>query len=98
VDEGVPAGRRTGRRDRGRPRRQLVDGIGDHDGFGLRDTSGREQWLAAAYRRTALNEALERLGDPHDKSVRRLFSGLDLAWSAPSRAGDDVDSWADLDD
>jgi molybdopterin-guanine dinucleotide biosynthesis protein A len=77
---------------------QLIDGIGEHDGFGLLDTDSREQWLAAAYRRTALVEALKRVGDPRDKSVRRLFLGLDLAWSAPSRAGDDVDSWADLDD
>ncbi|NEA33116.1 NTP transferase domain-containing protein [Streptomyces sp. SID13031] len=81
---------------------QLVDGVGDstsgRDGFGLLDSGGREQWLAAAYRRTALVEALKRIGDPRDKSVRRLFLGLDLAWSAPSRAGDDVDSWADLDD
>ena len=77
---------------------QLVDGIGEHDGFGLLDTGSREQWLAAAYRRTALVEALKRVGDPRNKSVRRLFLGLDLAWSTPSRAGDDVDSWADLDD
>jgi molybdopterin-guanine dinucleotide biosynthesis protein A len=77
---------------------QLVDGIGEHDGFGLLDTGSREQWLAAAYRRTALVKALQRVGDPQNKSVRRLFLGLDLAWSMPSRAGDDVDSWADLDD
>ena len=77
---------------------ELVAGVGEHDGYGLLDTDGREQWLAAAYRRTALGEALTRLGDPRDKSVRRLFSGLDLAWSEPSRAGDDVDSWADFDD
>ncbi|WP_433013405.1 molybdenum cofactor guanylyltransferase [Kribbella sp. CA-294648] len=77
---------------------QLASGIGEHDGFGLRDTGSREQWLAAAYRRTALVEALQRLGDPHNQSVRRLFHGLNLAWSAPTRAGDDVDSWADLDD
>jgi molybdopterin-guanine dinucleotide biosynthesis protein A len=77
---------------------QLVDGVNEHDGFGLLDTDSREQWLAAAYRRTALVEAMKRIGDPQNKSVRRLFLGLDLAWSAPSRAGDDVDSWADLDD
>lgn len=77
---------------------QLVDGVGDHDGYGLLDTGGREQWLAAAYRRTALVEALKRIGDPQNKSVRRLFLGLDLTWSSPTRAGDDVDSWADLDD
>jgi molybdopterin-guanine dinucleotide biosynthesis protein A len=77
---------------------RLVDGVGDRDGFGLLDSGSREQWLAAAYRRTGLVEALKRVGDPQNKSVRRLFLGLDLAWSAPTRAGDDVDSWADLDD
>lgn len=80
---------------------QLINGlgtIGGPDGFGLLDTDGREQWLAAAYRRTALTEALQRIGDPQNESVRRLFLGLNLAWSEPSRAGDDVDSWADLDD
>jgi molybdopterin-guanine dinucleotide biosynthesis protein A len=74
----------------------LVEGLGDHDGYGLRDTGGREQRLAAAYRRTALASALEAIGDPRDKSVRRLFAGLELAWSEPTKAGDDVDSWADL--
>ncbi|WP_344107432.1 molybdenum cofactor guanylyltransferase [Kribbella alba] len=74
----------------------LVEGLGDHDGYGLRDTGGREQRLAAAYRRTALASALEAIGDPRDKSVRRLFAELELAWSEPTRSGDDVDSWADL--
>jgi molybdopterin-guanine dinucleotide biosynthesis protein A len=77
---------------------RLIDGIGAHDGYGLRDSSGREQRLAAAYRRTALAGALEALGDPRDRAVRHLFAGLDLAWAEPSRAGDDVDTWADLDD
>jgi hypothetical protein len=76
----------------------LVEGIGDHDGYGLLDTAGREQRLAAAYRRTALAEAVRRIGDPRDQPVRRLFAGLDLAWSAPTRAGDDVDTWSDFDD
>jgi molybdopterin-guanine dinucleotide biosynthesis protein A len=76
----------------------LLDGLGDHDGYGLRDTDAREQHLAAAYHRTALTEAIRRIGDPHDKSVRRTLAGLDLAWSDPTRAGDDVDTWADFDD
>lgn len=75
---------------------RLVNGIGAHDGYGLRDTSGREQRLAAAYRRTALTRALEALGDPRDRAVRHLFAGLDLHWAEPSRAGNDVDTWADL--
>lgn len=76
---------------------RLVTGIGDHDGFGLRDTDGREQQLAAAYRRTALAAAIEQVGDPRDKSVRRTLAGLDLAWTEPTHAGDDVDTWSDLD-
>ncbi|MGY4768975.1 molybdenum cofactor guanylyltransferase [Kribbella sp. CWNU-51] len=77
---------------------QLVSGLGDHDGYGLRDTDAREQQLAAVYRRAALTDAITRIGDPRDKSVRRTLAGLDLAWSDPTRAGDDVDTWADFDD
>jgi molybdopterin-guanine dinucleotide biosynthesis protein A len=76
----------------------LVDSIGDRDGFGLRDTSGQEQQLATAYRRTALAAAIAQVGDPRDKSVRRTLAALDLAWTEPTEAGDDVDTWADLDD
>jgi len=67
------------------------------DGYGLRDSGGREQRLAAAYRRAALVAAVERLGDPRDRAVRHLVDGLSLAWTEPRRAGDDVDTWADLD-
>ena len=77
---------------------KLVDGLGDHNGLGLRDTAGQEQQLAAAYRRTALAAAIAQVGDPRDKSVRRTLAGLDIAWTDPTRAGDDVDTWADLDD
>jgi molybdopterin-guanine dinucleotide biosynthesis protein A len=76
----------------------LVEGLGNHDAHGLRDTDGREQQLATAYRRTALTEAVRRIGDPRDKSVRRLVADLDIAWSDPTHAGDDVDTWSDLDD
>lgn len=77
---------------------QLISGLHHHDGHGLRDTDGREQQLAAAYRRTSLTEAITRIGDPRDQSVRRLLSGLDLVWSEPTHGGDDVDTWADFDD
>jgi molybdopterin-guanine dinucleotide biosynthesis protein A len=76
----------------------LVDGLGEYDGYGLRDSSGREQQLATAYRRTALADAIRRVGDPRDKSVRRTLAGLNLTWTEPTRSGDDVDTWADLDD
>jgi molybdopterin-guanine dinucleotide biosynthesis protein A len=68
------------------------------DGFGLRDSAGRAQRLATAYRRTALTQALASLGDVRDQPVRHLIAGLEMGWAEPSRAGDDVDTWADLDD
>jgi molybdopterin-guanine dinucleotide biosynthesis protein A len=74
----------------------LVTGIGKHDGYGLRDSDGREQRLAAAYRRTALAAAIEAIGDPRNQSVRRLFANLDLIWSDPTRAANDADTWTDL--
>jgi molybdopterin-guanine dinucleotide biosynthesis protein A len=77
---------------------KLVEGLADKDGYGLRDTDGQEQQLATAYRRTSLTKAIQQVGDPRDKSVRRTLAGLDLAWTDPTHAGDDVDTWADLDD
>jgi len=75
---------------------RLVAGVGEHDGFGLRDGGGREQWLAAAYRRTALSAAIEAIGETRNQSVRRLFAGLDLRWSDPTSAANDADTWSDL--
>jgi molybdopterin-guanine dinucleotide biosynthesis protein A len=74
----------------------LVEDLGGYDGYGLRDSSGREQYLATAYRRAALSAAVDELGDPRDRAVRHLVSGLRVGWTAPSHAGDDVDTWADL--
>lgn len=77
---------------------ELVDGLGAHDGYGLRDSDGRTQRLAAAYHRQALQEAVDRIGDPRNQPVRKLVEALDLAWTAPTRAGDDVDTWSDFDE
>lgn len=74
----------------------LVAGVGDHDGYGLLDSDGREQRLAAAYRRTALTAAIDAIGDPRNQSVRRLFAALDLSWSEPTAAANDADTWDDL--
>ncbi len=74
----------------------LVESLGEYDGYGLRDSSGREQYLATAYRRAALSAAVDALGDPRDRAVRHLVPGLRVGWTAPSHAGDDVDTWADL--
>jgi molybdopterin-guanine dinucleotide biosynthesis protein A len=74
----------------------LLNGLDRLDGFGLRDSSGREQRLAAVYRRTSLTAALLTLGDGNDRAVRDLVAGLMLGWSSPRRGGDDADTWADL--
>jgi molybdopterin-guanine dinucleotide biosynthesis protein A len=76
----------------------LVDGVGEYDGYGLRDLGGREQPLAAAYRRDALTAAIQATKDPRDQPLRRTLAGLTMHWSEPTQAGRDVDSWADLDD
>lgn len=72
-----------------------VGGVDGLDGFGLRDSSGHGQRLATVYRRTALTAAAA-LGDGRHRAVRELVAGLRLDWTAPTRAGDDADSWADL--
>jgi molybdopterin-guanine dinucleotide biosynthesis protein A len=74
----------------------LLDGLDGLDGFGLRDSSGRGQRLAAVYRRSALTAAVLTLGDSQDRAVRDLVAGLMLGWSSPRRGGDDADTWADL--
>jgi molybdopterin-guanine dinucleotide biosynthesis protein A len=76
----------------------LVGGIGEYDGYGLRDLGGREQPLAAAYRREALTAAIQATRDPRDLPLRRTLAGLTMHWSDPTQAGRDVDTWADLDD
>jgi molybdopterin-guanine dinucleotide biosynthesis protein A len=75
---------------------RVVAGVGQRDGFGLRDSSGHGQRLACAYRRTSLAAAVEALGDGRDRPVRDLVAGLSLAWTEPTRAGDDADTWSDL--
>jgi molybdopterin-guanine dinucleotide biosynthesis protein A len=70
------------------------------DGAWLVDADGREQPLAAVYRRTALTAARPASReDEHGLPVRRLLGGLRMAAVTP--VGDearDVDTWADLRD
>lgn len=80
--------------------RRLVEalaGASDVDGACLTDATGRLQWLAAAYRVSALRAArpvdtAEHAGLP----MHRLLAGLHLVGvpSAPGEA-DDVDTWED---
>jgi molybdopterin-guanine dinucleotide biosynthesis protein A len=70
------------------------------DGAWLVDADGRDQPLAAVYRRTALERSRPASReDEHGLPVRRLLGGLRMVAVAP--VGDearDVDTWADLRD
>ncbi|WP_449282092.1 NTP transferase domain-containing protein [Leucobacter sp.] len=70
----------------------------DIDGIVLRDGSGRDQWLAGAYRLGALRAGLEGLGgDPAGAPLRALLGGLRLRRvDAPDDTTADIDEPADL--
>jgi len=54
---------------------------------------GRRHYLAAAWRRTALEAALQRLGDPTDAAVRRLFEDAAvIEVEDPAGWSDDIDT------
>jgi len=79
---------RSGSADRGR------------DGAVTVDADGREQWLAAIYRREALVAAVARVGPDGlaGLPLRRLVADLDLVRApAPQRALMDCDTWDDVD-
>jgi molybdopterin-guanine dinucleotide biosynthesis protein A len=72
-----------------------------HDGAVLTDREGKDQWLAACYRRAALTGAIERLaaerGGAAGLSLKRLLAGFDLA-RVPDPEGQsfDCDTWEDV--
>jgi molybdopterin-guanine dinucleotide biosynthesis protein A len=72
-----------------------------HDGAVLVDREGRDQWLAACYRREALTGAIDRIaaehGGPAGLSLRRLLADFDLA-RVPDPDGQsfDCDTWEDV--
>lgn len=57
---------------------------------------GRPQWLAAIYRRAALDAAVAALGDPAGRPIRALVAPLALHEVAAGTAAADVDTWEDL--
>ena len=63
----------------------------------LRDESGVLQPLAAAYRRVALAEQLERVGDPAGRPARLLLEGMSVLPIDGGSAAVDCDTWADID-
>ncbi|WP_199721636.1 molybdenum cofactor guanylyltransferase [Cellulomonas rhizosphaerae] len=74
----------------------LLAAVGEADGARL-VADGRPQHLVAAYRRSILAGALERLGDPAGASMRSLVAGLDLV-DVPDVGdlGADADTWSDV--
>jgi len=80
---------------------RLISGIPalppESDGACLVDETGRAQWLAGAYRTTALVSAASALPDGgRDQPVRALLAGLSVELLTDSGAGArDVDTWED---
>jgi molybdopterin-guanine dinucleotide biosynthesis protein A len=71
-----------------------------HDGAVVLDEDGREQWLAALYRRATLETAVARIGDDQlvGLPLRRLVGDLRLLHvKGRSRALMDCDTWEDVD-
>jgi molybdopterin-guanine dinucleotide biosynthesis protein A len=61
------------------------------------DATGRVNWLCSAWRRTVLQAALDRLGDPWGRSMRDLAAGLKPLEVADVEAvAADVDTPSDL--
>ena len=72
-------------------------GDGVPDGWCLTDSDGRLQWLFGLYRTSALQRAVEAIGDPANRSMGRLLGGLDLRGvPTPPRVTDDIDTPEDL--
>jgi molybdopterin-guanine dinucleotide biosynthesis protein A len=69
---------------------------GDADGAVLTRDDGSPDWLALCVRTASLEKALRLLGDPRDRSMRRLLSPLNLhPVPAPGAQARDVDTWTD---
>ncbi|WP_404390332.1 molybdenum cofactor guanylyltransferase [Humibacillus xanthopallidus] len=61
------------------------------------DATGRLNWLCSAWRRAALEAAIDRLGDPAGRSMRDLAAGLRPVEVADTdHVADDVDTPDDL--
>jgi CTP:molybdopterin cytidylyltransferase MocA len=61
------------------------------------DATGRLNWLCSAWRRTALESAFVRLGEPAGRSMRDLAAGLrPIEVADVDRVADDVDTPDDL--
>ena len=75
----------------------LLKAVGGSVDVAMLATAARLNYLAAAWRRPALSEALARVGDPAGVSMRALVAGATVAEVADPGWGDDCDTWTDLD-
>jgi molybdopterin-guanine dinucleotide biosynthesis protein A len=75
--------------------RSLVSAV-DDDGAVLVDDSGRDQTLAAAYRRDALAARLETFGEVADVALRDVVGGMSLRRVPAAAAARDLDTWDDV--
>lgn len=75
----------------------LLAAVPDDGAAVLVDADGRANYLASAWRRTALAAALTRVGTVAGASMRALLAGVPLA-AVPDRPGwgRDCDTWEDL--
>ncbi|MGO1833031.1 MAG: molybdenum cofactor guanylyltransferase [Actinomycetaceae bacterium] len=68
----------------------------DADGAVLTRDDGSPDWLALRVRTASLARAVELLGDPRNKAMRRLLAPLVLhPVPAPGALARDVDTWSD---
>jgi molybdopterin-guanine dinucleotide biosynthesis protein A len=77
----------------------LAEADGRYDGALVADADGRDQWLAAIYRRDSLLGKLAEQGADQISglSLRRLVENLRLLRvAAPGRAALDCDTWEDV--
>lgn len=77
--------------------RNALAGAADADGVLLSDDTGRRQYLAGAYRTSALRESVLAVGTTEDQSMRRLVEDLRLR-PLPAQADEamDCDTWDDV--
>lgn len=68
----------------------------DVDGYALATPDGKPQWLLGIHRTARLREVAAAYGDPRNRSIRGLLSGLRIGL-LPDAAdhGRDLDTWAD---
>lgn len=74
---------------------RLIAAIGQHDGACFVDPNGRDQPLAAVYRRTSIERAIA-MEPQRDRSVRSLVGDLDLARIRDRAAALDCDTPDDI--